>query len=60
MVASRLFQPGIDEQLIMEKTVGVRSYKRTCIEQQETMSDILSLTKKQAVQRSLQFLPVAF
>ena len=29
---------------------GVRSYKRTSMEQQETMSDILSLNNKQAVQ----------
>ena len=42
---------GIDEQLIMEKTghhslEGVRSYKRTNSEQQENLSDILSLNKK--------------
>ena len=55
MAESRLYQSGIDKQLIMEKTghtslEGVRSYKRTSMEQQENMSDILSLNKKQAVQ----------
>ena len=45
------FQAGVDEQLIMEKTghyslEGVRSYKRTSSEQQESLTDILSLTKK--------------
>ena len=49
--ATRLYQAGVDEQLIMEKTghrslEGVRSYKRTNTEQQENISDILSLTSK--------------
>ena len=49
--ATRLYQAGIDEQLIMEKTghhslEGVRSYKRTSSEQQESISDILSMNKK--------------
>ena len=49
--ATRLYQAGVDEQLIMEKTghrslEGVRSYKRTSSVQQENMSDILSLKKK--------------
>ena len=49
--ATRLYQAGIDKQLIMEKTghhslEGVRSYKRTNSEQHETLSDILSLNKK--------------
>lgn len=49
--ATRLYQAGVDEQLIMEKTghrslEGVRTYKRTNTEQQEGISDILSLTKK--------------
>ena len=54
--ATRLYQAGVDEQLIMEKTghrslEGVRSYKRTSSVQQENMSDILSL-KKQKCQPS--------
>lgn len=49
--ATRLYQAGVDEQMIMEKTghrslEGVRSYKRTSSEQKENMSDILSLAKK--------------
>ena len=49
--ATRLFQAGVDEQLIMEKTghhslEGIRSYKRTSSEQQEAVSDILALKKK--------------
>ena len=48
---TRLYQAGIDEQLIMETTghhslEGVSSYKRTNTEQQESVSDILSLAKK--------------
>ena len=51
MTATRLYQAGVDEQLIMERTGhhgvdGVRSYKRTNQEQQENLSDILSLAKK--------------
>lgn len=53
--ATRLYQAGVDEQLIMEKTghrslEGVRSYKRTNTEQQENISDILSFTKRPALQ----------
>ena len=49
--ATRLYQAGVDEQLIMERTGhhsvdGVRSYKRTSAEQLENMSDILALSKK--------------
>ena len=49
--ATRLYHAGIDEQIIMETTGhrsldGVRSYKRTSDEQRETISDILSLTKR--------------
>ncbi len=49
--ATRLYQAGVDEQLIMEKTghrslEGVRTYKRTTTNQQEGISDILSLTRK--------------
>ena len=49
--ATRLYQAGVDEQLIMEPTGhhsvdGVRSYKRTNQDQQENLSDILSLAKK--------------
>ncbi len=48
---------GIDEQLVMERTghrslEGVRSYKRTSAEQQETVSDILSNAKKHCTQLS--------
>ena len=44
--ATRLYQAGIDEQLIMETTghhnlEGVHSYKHTNREQQENVSDIL-------------------
>lgn len=53
--ATRLYSSGIDEQLVMERTghrslEGVRSYKRTSAEQQETVSDILSNAKKQCTQ----------
>ena len=49
--ATRLFQAGVDEQLIMEKTGhhstdGIRTYKRSSTEQQEAISDILSRSKK--------------
>ena len=49
--ATRLYQAGLDEQLIMETTGhqrldGVRNYKRTSVEQQQVVSDILSLAKK--------------
>ena len=45
--ATRLYQAGVDEQLVMEKTghrsvEGVRSYKRTSEHQQQQISDILS------------------
>ena len=45
--ATRLYQAGVDEQLVMEKTghrsvEGVRSYKRTSEHQQQQFSDILS------------------
>ena len=45
--ATRLYQHGVDEQLVMERTghrsiEGVRSYKRTSVEQQEVLSDILN------------------
>ena len=56
--ATRLYQAGIDEQLIMEKTghhslEGVRSYKRTNNEQHENLSDILSLKKKKCTSSAL-------
>ena len=49
--ATQLYQAGLDEQLIMETTGhqsldGVRNYKRTSVEQQQVVSDILSLAKK--------------
>ena len=55
LLLTRLYQAGVDEQLIMEKTghrslEGVRSYKRTNMEQQENLSDILSATKRPAIQ----------
>ena len=45
--ATRLYQSGIDEQLVIERTghrrlEGVRSYKRTTDTQRETLSDILN------------------
>ena len=49
--ATRLLHAGVDEQLIMERTGhrstdGVRSYKRTSIEQQQVLSDIVNLSVK--------------
>ena len=45
--ATRLYNSGVDEQLVMETTghislEGVRSYKRTSSEQREALSDILA------------------
>ena len=45
--ATRLYQSGVDEQLVMERTghrslEGVRSYKRSSDEQREALSDILN------------------
>ena len=56
--ATRLFQAGIDEQLIMERTGhhstdGIRAYKRTSTEQHQTISDILLNTKKPKYNTSL-------
>ena len=50
---SRLYQSGVDEQLVMERTghrslTGVRSYKRTSDEQREALSDILNGGRKVA------------
>ena len=47
---SRLYQAGVDEQLVMEVTghrslEGVRSYKRTSDTQREALSDILNCSK---------------
>ncbi len=44
--ATRLYQSGVDEQLVMERTghrslEGVRNYKRTSSQQKEALSDIL-------------------
>ena len=52
--ATRLFQAGVDEQLIMEKTGhtsldGVRSYKRTSSTQQQCLSDILNTNSKSVI-----------
>ena len=58
--ATRLFQAGVDEQLIMERTGhhstdGIRVYKRSSIEQQQAISDILSRSsKKQKVENPMQ------
>ncbi len=48
--AARLYQSGVDEQLVMERTghrslEGVRNYKRTSSQQKEALSDILSDNK---------------
>ena len=48
---SRLYQSGVDEQLVMERTGhrsldGVCSYKRTSDQQREALSDILNMPKK--------------
>ena len=56
--ATRLYDSGIDEQLVMEttghrSTEGVRTYKRTSVTQRETVSDILSCTKKPCIERTL-------
>ena len=61
--ATRLYSSGIDEQLVMERTghrsaEEVRSYKRTSSEQQEAVSDILSLCKRPCTE--LQSLPRPF
>ena len=45
--ATRLYQAGVDEHFVMERTghrslEGVRSYKRTSMAQQENLSDILN------------------
>ena len=47
-ITTRLYQSGINEQLVMERTdhrsmEGVRSYKRTSDEQREVISDLLNL-----------------
>ena len=49
--ATRLYESGIDEQLVMERTghrsiEGIRSYKRTSAAQQQDVSDILSNSKR--------------
>ena len=51
MTATQLYPAGVDEQLIMERTGhhsinGIRSYKRTSAEQLESVSDILSGSKR--------------
>ncbi len=48
--ATRLYQSGVDEQVVMERTghrslEGVRSYKRTSDSQREAVSDILNRKK---------------
>ena len=56
--ATRLYDSGIDEQLVMEttghcSTEGVRTYKRTSAMQRETVSDILSCAYKPCIEHSL-------
>ena len=51
--ASRLYQSGVDEQLVMERTcrrslTGVRSYKQTSDEQRVALSDIMNCATKVA------------
>ncbi len=48
--ATRLYSSGVDKQLVMERTghrsiEGIRSYKRTSLEQHENISDILHSKK---------------
>ena len=55
--ATRLFQAGVDEQLITERTGhhstdGICTYKRSSVRQQEQISDILSLSRKPRVESS--------
>jgi len=50
-VATRLFQNGMDEQLIMERTGhrstdGIQAYKRSCNEQQALVSRVLNREKR--------------
>ena len=52
---SRLYQAGVDEQLVMERTghrsvEGVRSYKRTGEKQRKVLSDILNRQNSQSEQ----------
>ena len=56
--ATRLYQAGVDEQLIMERTGhrsldGVRSYKRTSQQQKEALSDIMNLSVPEPKQQKL-------
>ena len=51
--STRLYMSGIDEQMERtghRSTEGIRSYKRTTMEQKEVVSDILSTTKRQCKQ----------
>ncbi len=55
--ATRLYQSGIDEQLVMERTghrslEGVRCYKRTTDMQCEVVSDILNVKKPRVIDSS--------
>ena len=56
--ATRLYESGVDEQLVVERTglrslEGVWSYKRTSTEQQQDVSDILSNSKRPCVNREV-------
>ena len=57
--ATRLYESGVDEQLVMEttghcSTEGVRTYKRISAMQREAVSDILSCAyKKPCIEQSL-------
>ena len=55
--ATRLFQSGVDEQLIMERTGhrstdGIRAYKRSCPEQAEQLSKVLNLERREVLPTS--------
>lgn len=57
--ATRLYQAGVDEQLVMERTghqslEGVRSYKHTSEAQQANLSDILNGASTSSMATSLQ------
>ena len=56
--ATRLFQAGVDEQLIMERTAhrsvdGVWSYKRTNQEQRLSLSDVMNLSTLESKRQHL-------
>ena len=55
--ATRLYNAGVDEQQVMERTGhqsldGVRSYKHTSMQQKEALSDILNCQRKSIIPRA--------